>query len=324
MRRVDALDGLRALALLMVIAYHMDKELFPAGHWGVVVFFVLSGYLITRLLCQEMDESGRVDLKSFYAKRAIRLYPALVLMCLVLVAFGLDWRRTLPALGQYANYARIAGAELGVLTHTWFLAAMAHFYLFWPLVLGRIPKRRRIVVIGLLLFAAVVWRAVTIWVASPGWVYNATDTNAAALLAGCFLGVVKPRSWRLAGISIPGLALAMLLPVFGEEGAGFFWGHFLAIALGLMAVQYAVGGAGWMGSPVMGWLGEISYGLYLWHYVFVGVGVGVVPTLILSLAVAALSYYWIETPTQSWLARVGRRRAEKAIRRDLVESTNRR
>ena len=143
MRRVDALDGLRAIALLMVIAYHLDKGVFPAGHWGVMVFFVLSGYLITRLLTREIDDTGGVDLRTFYAKRAVRLYPALLIMCVALVALGLDWRRTLPALGQYANYARIAGADLGVLTHTWFLAVMAHFYLLWPLAMARIPKRRR-------------------------------------------------------------------------------------------------------------------------------------------------------------------------------------
>src|SRR5690606_4567574 len=197
-------------------------------------------------------------------------------------------------------YARIAGADLGVLTHTWFLAVMAHFYLLWPIVMARIPKRRRIAVVGTLFALAVVWRVVAIAVMSPGWVYNATDTNAAALLAGCLLAVVRPRSWRFAGLAIPALAVGMVLPVFGEQGAAFFWGGFAAIALGVLAVQYAVQGAGWMGAPVMGWIGEISYGLYLWHYVFLTVGVGAIPTLIISTALATASYYLIEKPAPRW------------------------
>lgn len=320
MRRVDALDGLRAIALLMVIAYHLDKGVFPAGHWGVMVFFVLSGYLITRLLTREIDDTGGVDLRTFYAKRAVRLYPALLIMCVALVALGLDWRRTLPALGQYANYARIAGADLGVLTHTWFLAVMAHFYLLWPIVMARIPKRRRIAVVGTLFALAVVWRVVAIAVMSPGWVYNATDTNAAALLAGCLLAVVRPRSWRFAGLAIPALAVGMVLPVFGEQGAAFFWGGSAAIALGVLAVQYAVQGAGWMGAPVMGWIGEISYGLYLWHYVFLTVGVGAIPTLIISTALATASYYLIEKPAPRWVGLARSRRDERSARRELAGS----
>src|SRR5690606_34699346 len=150
------------------------------------------GYLITRLLTREIDDTGGVDLRTFYAKRAVRLYPALLIMCVALVALGLDWRRTLPALGQYANYARIAGADLGVLTHTWFLAVMAHFYLLWPIVMARLPTRRRIAVVGPLVAPAVVWRVVAIAVMSPAWVYKTTDTNAATLLAGCLRPVVRP------------------------------------------------------------------------------------------------------------------------------------
>lgn len=314
MRRVDALDGLRALALTMVIAYHFDKDVVPGGHWGVVVFFVLSGYLITRLLSEEIDETGRVDLRSFYLKRAFRLFPGLVLMCLVLVLFGLSWTRTLPTLGQYANYARIAGMDLGVLTHTWFLAVMAHFYLLWPLAMAAIPTRSRIRVIGVLAVIAVAWRLVAMDVMSPGWVYNSTDTNAAALLAGCLLGVVKPRKWRHTGWSIPALLGLVFLPVFGEEGAAFFWGGFLALALGVLAVQYAVDGPAWLATPVMGWVGEISYGLYLWHYVFLGVGVGMVPTIVLSVAFAAASYYWVEEPAQKWLTLIEKRRQRETGR----------
>ncbi|MDH3399269.1 MAG: acyltransferase, partial [Acidimicrobiia bacterium] len=107
MGRIPALDGLRAIAIAMVVAYHIDKTVVPAGHWGVTLFFVLSGFVITGSLCAEVDRTGRLDLGSFYRKRLLRLFPALLAVCLVMLAVGTEWSRVLPALGLYANYARI-------------------------------------------------------------------------------------------------------------------------------------------------------------------------------------------------------------------------
>ncbi|MDG2112598.1 MAG: acyltransferase [Actinomycetota bacterium] len=192
MGRNPALDGLRAMAMLMVVGYHIDNTVVPAGHWGVTLFFVLSGYLITGSLCAEMDRTGRIDLRSFYLKRGLRLVPALLAVCVVMLALGAGWSRVVPAIGFNANYARIEGVDLGRLTHTWFIAVIIHFYLLWPIVIGAIPARHRRRIIGVLTVAAIVWRAVAIGIMSPGWVYNATDTNAAALLVGCCLAVAPP------------------------------------------------------------------------------------------------------------------------------------
>jgi peptidoglycan/LPS O-acetylase OafA/YrhL len=307
MERIRALDGLRALAIIMVIGYHIDKSVVPAGYWGVPVFLVLSGYLITRLLSDEIDREGRVDLRRFYAKRAARLLPALLVICLVLVAAGTAWSMVAPTLGYYANYARIAGADLGLLTHTWFLAVVAHFYILWPLVIGGMPARHRLRIVGLLALAAVAWRVIAIGVMSPGWVYNATDTNAAAILVGCYLGVARPKPWRKAGWSIPLLLTLILLPVFGEEGQGFLWGGFIALALGVMAVQYAVSRPRWLETPAVVWLGTVSYGLYLWHYVFLRIDLPLGIALSLSLAVTAASWYLIEKPVMRWVSRLDRR-----------------
>lgn len=301
MSRITALDGLRAVALLMVIAYHFDRERVPAGFWGVMVFFVLTGYLITRLLCEEKDRTGRIDLRAFYLKRAFRLHPGLILMSVVLVVFGLHWTRIWPALVGWANYSRVAGADLGVLTHTWFLAVVIHFYLLWPLAIRAIPSHRRVQVIGGLLAVAVAWRAIAIPVMGPSWVYNATDANAAALLAGCFLGVTRPRMWPHTGWAIPLMLALMFLPFFGEQGPAFLWGGFLAIGLGVVAVGHATADPKWLGSPPMVWMGEVSYGLYLWHYVFVTVGVPVVATIALTIILATASYYYVEEPAQKWL-----------------------
>jgi peptidoglycan/LPS O-acetylase OafA/YrhL len=284
------------VAIVMVISYHVDKTIVPAGYWGVILFFVLSGYLITRMLIAEMDQRGQLDLKFFYLKRGLRLIPALAVLCLVLLAVGIGWSQVGPAIGHYANYARIAETDLGLLTHTWFLAVMAHFYLLWPLVIAAVPAVYRRQAIGILAVAAIAWRVIAIETVSPGWVYNATDTNAAALLAGCYLGVARPRTWWLANWSVPALLVLMLFPVFGEEGSAFLWGDFIALALSVMVVQYAVSQPAWLENRALLWVGEISYGLYLWHYVFVNTEMPVFVALPLSVAAAAASWYFIEKP----------------------------
>lgn len=312
MERIRALDGLRAVAIAMVIGYHVDKTVVPAGYWGVILFLVLSGYLITRLLSAEIDRNGRVDLRFFYIKRGLRLYPALAVFCLVLVVAGVDWSRVVPPLGSYANYARVVGVDLGLLTHTWFLAVMAHFYLLWPLVIGAVPARHRLRAVGMLALAAIAWRVIAIEVMSPGWVYNATDTNAAALLAGCWLAVARPGRWRFSSWSVPALLVLMLLPVFGEQSSAFAWGGFVALALGVVATQYALTRPAWLESRALVWLGKVSYGLYLWHYVFLRIDMPVWAALPLAVAVAAVSWYLLEKPLQRWSARFGKRKTETA------------
>lgn len=300
MKRIPALDGLRTLAILMVIVYHVDKTIFPAGHLGVIVFFVLSGYLITRVLTAEVDRKGEIDLGFFYLKRGVRLYSALLVVAIALVAAGIDWSRLLPTLGQYANYARIEGFDLGLLTHTWFLAVMAHFYVLWPLVIAAVPAHHRIRAIGVLAVAAIAWRVIAIGVMSPGWVYNATDTNAAALLAGCYLGVTRQRTWRFAGWSIPVLLALTFVPSFGDQGAAVLWGAFVALAFAVMAIQHSLTRPAWLEAPAMVWLGKISYGLYLWHYIFLQIDMPFWAALPLTLLTATASWYLLEKPIREW------------------------
>jgi peptidoglycan/LPS O-acetylase OafA/YrhL len=305
MKYVPALDGLRAVAIAMVIGYHVDQTAIPAGYWGVILFFVLSGYLLTRQLTAEVDQSGRIDLRTFYMKRAFRLLPALVVVCAVLLIIGVAWSQVIPALGHYANYARIAGQDLGPLTHTWFLAVMAHFYLLWPLVIAAVPSEHRRLAVGILALVALAWKATATVVMSPGWVYNATDTNAAALLAGCFLAVARFRPWRFAGWSILALLILMFFPIFGAEGAAFLWGDFIAIGLAVMVLQYAVGRPESLETDRLLWVGEISFGLYLWHYVFLDMEIPTWVALPLSLVAAVASWYLIEKPTLRLSARLG-------------------
>jgi peptidoglycan/LPS O-acetylase OafA/YrhL len=305
MKYLPALDGLRVVAIVMVIGYHLDQTAIPAGYWGVILFFVLSGYLLTRQLTAEVEESGRIDLGRFYLKRALRLVPALAVVCILLLIIGVGWSQVAPALGHYANYARIAGQDLGPLTHTWFLAVMAHFYILWPLVITAVPSEQRRLAVGLLALVAVAWKAIAITVVSPGWVYNATDTNASALLVGCYLAVARPRPWRYAGWSILVLLILMFFPVFGVEGAIFPWGDFVALALAVTVLQYAVSRPESLETGTLLWLGEISYGLYLWHYVFLNMEIPVWVALPLSFVVAVASWYLLEKPILKLSARLG-------------------
>jgi peptidoglycan/LPS O-acetylase OafA/YrhL len=233
----------------------------------------------------------------------------LVVVCLVLLTVGIGRSPAGAAIGYFANYARIGGLDLGLLTHTWFVAVMAHFYLLWPLVIGVTPARHRVRTVAVLALAAVAWRAIAIVALSPGWVYNATDTNAAALLAGCYLGVARPLTSRFAGWSIPGLLGLMFLPVFGEEGAAFLWGGFVALALGVLAIQHAVTRPAWLETPVLVWLGTTSYGLYLWHYVFVRSEISLWAAIPLTMVMGAASWYLLEKPVLRWSVRLDPRTA---------------
>jgi peptidoglycan/LPS O-acetylase OafA/YrhL len=142
---------------------------------------------------------------------------------------------------------------------------------------------------------------------SPGWVYNATDTNAAALLVGCYLGVARPARWRLARWAAPALLVLMFLPVFGDEGAAFLWGGFVAIALSVAVIQHAITRPAWLETPVLVWLGQISYGLYLWHYVFVRSDIPTGAALVFTVAAAAASWYLVEEPVRRWRGRLEKR-----------------
>jgi peptidoglycan/LPS O-acetylase OafA/YrhL len=215
-RRLPALDGLRALAVIAVLLYHAGVAWLPGGLLGVDAFFVLSGFLITGLLLNEWRSTGRLDLKSFWARRARRLLPALLLL---LVLVGVDEAVTgtgasrmsfrwdaLSALGYVANW-RFALSHQGYfgatapspLLHLWSLGVEEQFYLLWPLLaaavlwLGRRIRgheREALTDISVLLaIASTAWMAVLAdrLHASTDRLYYGTDTRAAALLTGAAL-----------------------------------------------------------------------------------------------------------------------------------------
>lgn len=188
---VPALNGLRALSVLIVLVSHWDLESYVPGGLGVGVFFVISGFLITRLLLAENDEFGSIDVVRFLARRVMRLYPPLLTMVgVVLIYFVVqdrpfDTKAIWSVLFYYANYFRIFDPQplsnLS-LTHTWSLSIEEHFYLVYPPLLMMFLARRWSLISGLIggCVLSLVLRCVyyALWGdASSSYIYNATETQ---------------------------------------------------------------------------------------------------------------------------------------------------
>ena len=215
-RRLRPLDGVRALAVVAVLASHAGIPFLPGGFVGVDVFFVLSGFLITSLLYDELAVTGRIDLGGFWTRRARRLLPAALVMIVAVLAarrlfvadsvaalrgdataaalWSANWRWALRGTDYFAQ-----GGTPSPLQHTWSLAVEEQFYLVWPLLLLACcgAKRRRLLVLSLAGAAASALATyVLARVASPGRVYFGTDTRAQELLAGAALAALLAPTWR--------------------------------------------------------------------------------------------------------------------------------
>ncbi|MST94180.1 MAG: acyltransferase [Pedosphaera sp.] len=300
---LPALDGLRALAVLAVLLYHGGQTWLPGGFLGVEMFFVISGYLITSLLLAEWNQDGRVDFKSFWLRRARRLFPALIALLVVVVGYAVVFlpaevatlRGDVLSTASYVNnwhqifshqsYFDSVGRP-SLLRHMWSLAVEEQFYLVWPLafslLMGRLGPRRVLVLILAATAASIVLMAVLFEPnTDPSRVYYGTDTRAAGLL----LGVALAYWWRpgqVIGGNGGGMLDAVGVIAFATLGACFVFinefqsflyrGGFSLTALAtaeLLAV--AVHPRARLVPRVLSWgmlrwVGLRSYGIYLWHF----------------------------------------------------------
>src|SRR6266536_4879494 len=224
-QHAPGLDGVRALAVLAVVVYHLGTtggaHLLPGGFLGVDVFFVLSGYLITSLLMVEGWQAGRISIRRFYQRRARRLLPALLALLLAVGVAGAFWLtdqaaalrgELVAALTYVTNWWLIAqkasyfggGSRPSPLTHLWSLAVEEQFYLVWPLVmilLARLRTSRRVVLAVLAVLIAASTVAAALWYdpwADPSRVYYGTDTRALAPLVGAALAFAVRPWWHRA------------------------------------------------------------------------------------------------------------------------------
>lgn len=215
-RYIPALDGLRTLAVVAVVLYHLNLTWAQGGLLGVTIFFVLSGYLITRLLLNEIAKTGRIDLKSFWIRRIRRLFPAVVTVVVVTCALCTVFNHVmltkmrpdiLPSLLFFNNWWQImqdvsyfnALGDPSPLTHFWSLAIEEQFYLIWPPLLFAMvsvhmskPNTRR-VVLGLAAVSAVAMMVLYNPATDPSRVYYGTDTRVFSLLLGAWMAFIPDR-----------------------------------------------------------------------------------------------------------------------------------
>ena len=286
-RRLE-LDGLRGVAILLVVvahategAYPHDRGLSPFGSLGglvgVQLFFVLSGYLITGILLR----SERVDLPGFWRRRVTRLYPVL----LTVSAVALLWSGDVASVARAVTYTEnITGGDhgAGVMSHAWSLAVEEQFYLIWPVVFVA-AKRWRVHV-------CVAGIAVTWWAqAFAGWSDHAVYVGLRwdALLAGCLLALVGRR--------LPSWCFAAGAAILATALAGADWGYpvVTVAAVGMVAAVPSVLGVGWLAH-----VGRISYALYLWHVLALRLDVPVPVALALGWVLAEVTYRLIDQRVQ--------------------------
>jgi peptidoglycan/LPS O-acetylase OafA/YrhL len=243
-----ALDGLRAVSVAAVVAYHLDYGWAGGGFLGVDVFFVLSGYLISSLLLSEWARRGRIDLRAFWARRARRLLPAVFLLLLALAAYAaiaapadqLDRLRgdALATLLYVQNWWLILQGQSyfdlyaapSPLRHAWSLAIEEQFYLLWPLVVfaalrGRGESRRPILLTCLLgTFASAAWMWACFDPVDPSRAYYGTGARAQTLLVGALLAVALEgrdgiaRRWRWLVDGLGATAFALCTACFALVG----------------------------------------------------------------------------------------------------------
>ena len=308
-RHWPALDGLRGIAVLAMILYHID--VLQGGYLSLSLFFVLSGFLITSLLITEWDAHSRVSFRDFYARRVLRLFPALgaviaasVIAGVILATAGgpidrADVHATLDAIPWVVafagNWVRAFDSHallgtLGALGQTWTLAVEEQFYLLWPilfvLVMRRRMRRDRLaLMLAFLAVADMIYRAVLAHLGyGPDRLYYATDTNCDGLLVGCAMAFwlahrpVKPRPAGLASKATAWLAAAVLAGLYlkGSRSSAPVETSVAVLASGAIVAVVVTGRApegmrSLLSARATVRVGRRSYGLYLWHYLVLAI-----------------------------------------------------
>ena len=300
---IKEIDGLRALAVIMVLAYHLKMPFAKSGLLGVTVFFVISGYLITGILINEIEESGGVDLKNFWLRRIRRLLPAVLSMAVVMifvsavvnrVVFTKGCNDLLSAVFGYNNWWQIfrkesyfenAGAP-SPFTHCWSLAIETQFYLIYPILLILLSKARNrgkvfaAVTAVLALISVVLMGVLYSPDGDPSRVYYGTDTRAFSLLIGALAAIQKEyhiikvklrgKLWAVIGSISVLILIGMMMFISSYSSFLYYGGQAIVSALAAFVV-YAVTVSRSLlniilGSSILKWIGDRSYSIYLWHY----------------------------------------------------------
>lgn len=330
---IPALSGVRFIAVFLVIFYHLGFQVVPGGH-GVMLFFVLSGFLITWLLLKENEKTGTVSLKGFFKRRIFRIFPAFYVYWIVAVVALLAFTKNVPwahaasaALYVSDYYYALHPESNNLFSHTWSLAIEERFYLCFPFLFVAFSRNlnRLVKVLAAIIVSVWLWRFILVYgfKVEDSYIYTAFDTRIDHLLVGCFLAVIlkleKFKSFWNAALKnslMPLLTIVLLLSsiYFGsmdslkyKDTVGFL---IEPILMGIFIVQVILFSA----TPIWKWLdwypvkylGTISYSLYLYQQLtlyittkFLGeypFVIQAVCAVIVTIIAASLSFYLIEKP----------------------------
>jgi peptidoglycan/LPS O-acetylase OafA/YrhL len=297
-----ALDGLRAVAVATVMLSHLGAPGFSGGKTGVLVFFTLSGFLITSILMRELGQTGAVSFRRFYIRRFLRLLPAMIVVIAATAVLALVWPsnpasgaslRSIPyALLYVVNWTQVAAVDPGWFGHFWSLAVEEQFYLLWPAALFLLWRWKGARAVAWTALAGAMTSVLVKQLAdyAPGR-HAGTDFAADALLLGAGLAAVLSRNdaWvRVAARilfwpAIVGVVAALTLGDSGSASSTFQYRLFGQVWWPVVSVSSAViiaalvcaSAPRWVGQILtwgpIAYLGRISYGMYLWHIALLAV-----------------------------------------------------
>jgi peptidoglycan/LPS O-acetylase OafA/YrhL len=341
-RRVNGLNGIRAFAVVAVIAAHAHVSWFGGGGIGVDIFFTLSGFLITTLLLRERESTGRISLVKFWGRRLLRLMPALLLMLFLVDAAGLVigselWFNGLVATPSvvfyFANWVAVFGGgsgALGVFAPLWSLSVEEQFYFAWPLIVmvcaSFVRSRRALGIVGALVTLAAIVNRLVLFDGTDRERPFGTDFRVDVILAGALLAIFMQsggaeklrRATRIAVIPsvVFLLGICILVPdvhAYGDSTAIYLY-YAVGLPLIALATSCVVGFvathqdgnmARALSVKPLEYLGQISYGMYLWHFPIMVLAVSAlhlgpnllfVGSLIGTVVVASLSWRLVERP----------------------------
>ena len=330
---IPVLDGLRAVSIALVLLGHILLRDRPTpwlldfglviSSYGVTVFFVISGYLITLLMLREEDRNGSISLKKFYIRRVLRIFPALYVYILaigLLSALGyindVPWHDYVASVGYIRNVFGRAH-ETGPL---WSLSLEEQFYMIWPAAVIVLGARRRLPALAVAMVAFTAWRMFLIATGrtNPAKLYMRPDQRLDTILVGCGLALLRgrPRFERLteAVLRRGWFAAAIGLMIAAWLSFGYLIPHQGAIehtttaVLIALAVHWTIRNAGTpavsiLQIPAVLFVGRLSYSLYLWHGLFMverAPGMDAVRRFPIDLALTVVcavgSYYLVERP----------------------------
>jgi peptidoglycan/LPS O-acetylase OafA/YrhL len=310
MKRIPSLDGLRAISITLVVLCHLvtwNHIAFPFprvyGTLGVRIFFVLSGFLITKLLLREHERTATISLRDFYLRRAYRILPAaMVYLLAVAIIFRhqVRWYDIAAAAFYVANMQTSLPWVLG---HLWSLSIEEQFYLLWPFALKTWFRRRTAILAAVFLFTPVFIVGLHAFHARQSLV-NSLPVYADGLAIGCLLAIFAARIPRIPGyVALFMTAAVFLVPLFAANTPAktlfqlFALQPLLQISIAgviLHVIQVPYRFLNW--GPVA-WLGKISYSLYLWQQIFFSPSLKLgYPLILLAVGAACLSYYLVEQP----------------------------